>query len=120
MGALSALAGAALLLVGGPFAGSAQAAGLCGGHQVRTLSFSTGKTVVYRNRDYVCAVTIARKSGTRQTMSAGVQARGSRAVVDSGRFTHHAGPVTVHAGHRCVRITGRVGSKTVKSGWILC
>ena len=43
-------------------------------------------------------------------MSVSVQARGGRPVVDSGRFTHHAGPVTVHAGHRCVRFKGAVGA----------
>lgn len=118
--ALTVLAGAGMLLIGGPFAGSAQAAALCPGHQVRALQFSTGKTLVYRNRDYVCAVTLAKSSGTRRSMSVGVQARGSRAVVDRGSYTRHAGPVTVHAGHRCVRVTGSVSGKTVESGWILC
>ncbi|MEV1020635.1 hypothetical protein [Streptomyces sp. NPDC050264] len=117
---LTALVSATLLVVAGPGTGEARAAALCAGHKVRTLSFSTGRTVVYKSGGYVCAVTLAKRTGVRQTMSVSVQARGNRAVVDSGRFTHHAGPVTVHAGHRCVRVKGRVGSKSVASGWILC
>jgi hypothetical protein len=125
LGALASLALAALLLVGGPFTGDAQAASakagpVCGGNAVRTLTFKGGRTVVYRKGKYVCAVTVAARQGTRRAMSVGVQARGSRAVLDAGRYTYRAGPVTVHAGHRCVRVTGRVGSNTVKSGWILC
>ncbi|MFE6890412.1 hypothetical protein [Streptomyces sp. NPDC057694] len=118
--ALAALLGSGLLVVGGPAVGSAQAAALCSGHKVRTLTFATGRTVVYKGNGYVCAVTYPKRGGTRQYMSVGVQARGNRAVVDAGRFTHHAGPVTVHAGHRCVRVTGKVGSKSVSTGWILC
>ncbi len=53
-------------------------------------------------------------------MSVSVQARGNRPVVDKGRYKHHAGPVTVHAGHRCVWIKGSVGRYSVSSGWILC
>ncbi|MYW65936.1 hypothetical protein GTY65_18015 [Streptomyces sp. SID8379] len=118
--ALTALLGSGLLVIGGPAVGSAQAAALCGGHKVRTLSFATGRTVVYKSRGYVCAVTYPKRTGTRQYMSVSVQARGNRAVVDGGRYTHHAGPVTVHAGHRCVWVKGKVGSKSVSSGWILC
>ncbi|MFJ9035679.1 hypothetical protein ACIRF8_03695 [Streptomyces sp. NPDC102406] len=118
--ALTALLSSTLLVVAGPGVGGAHAAALCTGHKVRTLPFATGRAVVYKSRGYVCAVTLAKRTGVRQSMSVSVQARGSRAVVDSGRFTHHAGPVTVHAGHRCVRVKGHVGSKSVSSGWILC
>ncbi|MER5950546.1 hypothetical protein ABT127_31355 [Streptomyces sp. NPDC001904] len=117
---LAALLGSGLLVVGGPAVGSAHAAVLCSGHKVRTLSFATGRTVVYKNNGYVCAVTYPERGGTRQYMSVGVQARGNRAVVDAGRFTQRAGPVIVHAGHRCVRVTGKVGSRSVSTGWILC
>ncbi|MET9499714.1 hypothetical protein [Streptomyces sp. NPDC006552] len=117
---MAGLVAAALLVVAGPGAGGAQAASLCAGHQVRTLSFATGRTVVYKRGSYVCAVTLAKRTGVRQAMTVSVQARGNRAVADTGRFTHHAGPVTVHAGHRCVRVKGRVGAKSVSSGWILC
>ncbi|NEB76705.1 hypothetical protein G3I40_15960 [Streptomyces sp. SID14478] len=119
-GALTALVSSGLLVVAGPGVGGAHAAALCPGHKVRSLSFATGSAVVYKSGRYVCAVTLAKRAGARQYMSVGLQARGSRAVVDAGRFTHHAGPVTVHSGHRCVRVTGRVGSKSVGSGWILC
>ncbi|MFI7384647.1 hypothetical protein [Streptomyces sp. NPDC049813] len=118
--ALTGLVAAALLVVAGPGTGGAQAAALCAGHKARTLSFATGTTVVYKRGGYVCAVTLARRTGVRQAMTVSVQARGNRAVVDAGRFTHHAGPVIVHAGHRCVRVQGRVGAKSVGSGWILC
>lgn len=117
--------GVAVLTAAGLFAlaspGSAQAAGsYCSGRKVRTLHFSTGYVQVYKRSGYVCAVTFPSQQGSRKSMSVSVQARGSRPVVDSGRFAHHAGPVTVHAGHRCVRIKGSVGSGSVGTGWILC
>lgn len=114
------LVAAGLLALWGPGTGTAEASALCKGHKVRTLSFSTGSVRVYKSGDYVCAVTLAKKSGSRRTMSVSVQARGSRAAVDRGAFIHHAGPVTVHAGHRCVRVKGAIGAKSVSSGWILC
>ncbi|MET7988029.1 MULTISPECIES: hypothetical protein [unclassified Streptomyces] len=102
-------------------AGSAQAApSFCSGRKVRTLSFTTGIVQVYRRGGYVCAVTLPEARGSRKRMSVSVQARGGRPVMDAGHFAHHAGPVTLYAGHRCVRIKGSVGSGSVSSGWILC
>ncbi|KPH99607.1 hypothetical protein OK074_0736 [Actinobacteria bacterium OK074] len=116
--------GMAVLTVSGMFAlvapGSAEAAAYCAGHRVRELPFSTGSVQVFRNGSYVCAVTLAKKTGTRRIMSVSVQARGSRPVVDEGHYVEHAGPVTVHAGHRCVRVKGRVGRGSVDSDWMLC
>ncbi|MFG3205433.1 hypothetical protein [Streptomyces sp. NPDC048192] len=118
--------GAAVLAVTGALglgtAGAAQAApaGGCSGHEVRALPFSTGVTHVYKRDGYVCAVTVARNPGSARPMSVSVQARGSRPVVDTGWYRHHAGPVTVHAGHRCVWIKGSVGRPGISSGWILC
>ncbi|MGW4562064.1 hypothetical protein ACWEN3_06510 [Streptomyces sp. NPDC004561] len=118
--------GTAVLAASGVLAlaasGTAQAAsaGSCAGHEVVALPFGDGVTHVYRRDGYVCAVTVARRSGAARTMSVSVQARGSRPVVDSGRYRQLAGPVTVHAGHRCVWIRGSVGGDTVSSGWILC
>lgn len=119
--------GAAVLAASGALAlvtsGTAQAGtvGGCGGHEVRTLPFSSGVTHVYEHDGYVCAITVARHPGSARTMSVSVQARGNRPVVDKGVYRHHAGPVTVHAGHRCVWIKGAVGSRgSVSSGWILC
>jgi len=101
--------------------GSAEAAtSYCSGRKVRTLPFSTGSVQIYKHNGYVCAVTFPKRQGSRRPMSVSVQARGSRPVVDRGNFAHHAGPVTVHAGHRCVQIKGSVGSGSVTSGWILC
>ncbi|MEV6834326.1 hypothetical protein AB0N17_07375 [Streptomyces sp. NPDC051133] len=119
LGAAVLAASGALALVG---SGTAQAAadGTCAGHEVRTLPFSTGVTHVYKHDGYVCAVTVARHPGAPQTMSVSVQARGSRPVVDEGRYRHLAGPVSVHAGHRCVWIRGSVGTASRSSGWILC
>lgn len=115
---LAVLTAAGLLAVAAP--GDAHAAASCPGRKVRTLPFSTGSVVVYKRGGYVCAVTFAEKPGTRRPMSVSVRARGGRPVVDEGRFTHHAGPVTVHAGRRCVWVKGRVGRGSVSSGWILC
>ncbi|MEU9134685.1 hypothetical protein AB0D33_01725 [Streptomyces sp. NPDC048404] len=116
---LAVLAAAGLLAFTG--AGSAQAApSSCSGRKVRTLPFTTGSVQVYKRSGYVCAVTFPEARGSRKRMSVSVQARGGRPVVDSGRFAHHAGPVTLYAGHRCVRIKGSVGSGSVSSGWILC
>ncbi|MFJ7153149.1 hypothetical protein ACIQVT_33955 [Streptomyces sp. NPDC100445] len=119
--------GAALLAVSAALTlsvtGAAQAAsatGGCAGHEVRTLPFRTGVTHIYRGDGYVCAVTVPRRTGSPRTMSVSVQARGNLPVVDRGRYREHAGPVTVHAGHRCVRIKGSVDRYTISSGWILC
>ncbi|MBL1080539.1 hypothetical protein JK359_00870 [Streptomyces actinomycinicus] len=118
--------GAAVLAASGALAftaaGTAQAAtaGGCAGREVRTLPFRTGVTHVYKHHGFVCAVTLAKHPGRTQTMSVSVQARGNLPVVDKGRYKHHAGPVTVNAGHRCVWIRGSVGRSTVSSGWILC
>lgn len=116
------LTAAGLLTVAGPApARAAGAAAYCPGHKVRELPFSTGTVHLHKRNGYVCAVTFpARANGARRVMSVSVQARGNRPVVDAGRYTHHAGPVTVHAGGRCVRIEGRVSGGTVRSGWILC
>jgi hypothetical protein len=109
-----------LLALAGPGTGAAEAAALCSGRKVRILSFSTGSVQIYKSRGYVCAVTLPKKPGVRQHMSVSVRARGGRAAPDSGLFTRHAGPKTVHAGHRCVWVTGSVGSRGASSGWILC
>jgi hypothetical protein len=92
----------------------------CAGRKVRTLPFSTGSVQVYKSGGYVCALTLAKNPGPRRTMSVSVQARGSRPVVDKGEYRRHAGPVTVHAGQRCVWVKGSVSSGSVSSGWILC
>ncbi|MGW3169521.1 hypothetical protein [Streptomyces sp. NPDC001153] len=119
--------GTAMLAASGVLAlvtsGTAQAStvGGCAGNEVRALPFSSGVTHVYKSDGYVCAMTVARHPGPAQTMSVSVQARGTRPVVDTGSYRHHAGPVTVYAGHRCVWIKGAVGSQgSVSSGWILC
>ncbi|CAL9557136.1 hypothetical protein [Streptomyces sp. Tu 3180] len=112
------LTAAGLLAVAAP--GDAHAAAPCPGRKVRTLPFSTGSVVVYKRGGYVCAVTLAAKPGVTRKMSVSLRARGGRPVVDEGRFRYHAGPVTVHAGRRCVWVKGRVGKGSVSSGWILC
>ncbi|MFB6552936.1 hypothetical protein [Streptomyces sp. NPDC056405] len=98
----------------------AQAAAACPGRKARTLPFSTGSVLVYKRGGYVCAVTVPKKPGTKRQMSVSVQARGGRPVVDSGRYAYRAGPVTVHAGKRCVWVKGKVSRGSVSSGWILC
>ncbi|MFF1375957.1 hypothetical protein [Streptomyces sp. NPDC058308] len=115
------LTAAVLLALAGPGAASADsAAGRCAGRKVRTLPFSTGRVDVFKSRGYVCAVVIAKRPGARKVMSVSVKARGGRPARDKGRYTHHAGPVAVHAGHRCVWVTGKISGRGVSSGWILC
>ncbi|MGW1540384.1 hypothetical protein ACWCPM_09080 [Streptomyces sp. NPDC002309] len=117
--------GVALLTVSGllalvvPAQAQAAAAG-CAGRKVRTLPFATGTVHVYKRGGYVCAVTLPDDPGPRRSMSVSVQARGNRPVVDKGRYSHRAGPVTVHAGQRCVWVKGTVGRGSVSSGWTLC
>ncbi|MEW2078496.1 hypothetical protein ACFZAG_20450 [Streptomyces sp. NPDC012403] len=115
---LAVLTVSGLLVVAAP--ADAHAAAYCAGRKVRTLPFSTGSVAVYKRGGYVCAVTFAKNPGTKRKMSVSVRARGGRPVVDEGKFKHHAGPVTVHAGRRCVWVKGRVGGGSVSSGWILC
>ncbi|MGW2208215.1 hypothetical protein [Streptomyces sp. NPDC001781] len=117
--------GAAALSLSGVFAlaapGTAEAAagGRCAGREVRTLPFAAGTVHLYRVNGFVCATTVARKPGS-GVLLVSVQARGNRPVTDRGRYRYHAGPVTVHAGHRCVKVRGAAGRSTVSSGWILC
>ena len=115
---LAVLTTSGLLTVATPT--EAQAAAYCPGRKARTLSFSTGSVHVHKRGGYVCAVTVAKKPGAKRKMTVSVQARGSRPVVDEGRYKHHAGPVTVHAGRRCVWVKGTISGRSVSSGWILC
>ncbi|CAM5744287.1 hypothetical protein [Streptomyces afghaniensis 772] [Streptomyces afghaniensis] len=117
---LAVLTASGLLAVAAPGEAQAAASASCPGRKVRTLPFSTGTVLVYKRGGYVCAVTVTRKPGVKRKMSVSVQARGSRPVVNEGRFAYHAGPVMVHAGRRCVWLKGRVGQGSVSSGWILC
>ncbi|GAA2920031.1 hypothetical protein GCM10010524_57890 [Streptomyces mexicanus] len=116
---LAVLAGSALFALALPASAQA-AASTCAGHQVRTVPFATGAVRVYKRDGYVCVLTVPKKPGGRRPMSVSVQARGNRPVTDTGRYSSHAGPVTVYAGHRCVRVSGAVGTGSVHSGWILC
>ncbi|MFB7456498.1 hypothetical protein ACIOC2_01825 [Streptomyces sp. NPDC088337] len=116
---VAVLTGAVLLAFAAP--GTARAAATaCAGREVRTVPFATGTIHVHKRDGYVCALTVATKPGSKRPMSVTVQARGNRPVTDKGRYSRHAGPVTVHAGHRCVRVAGSVGSKSVHTDWILC
>ncbi|MFK0168262.1 hypothetical protein ACIQU5_05620 [Streptomyces sp. NPDC090306] len=114
------LTAAVLLGLLAPATAVAAGASGCPGHLARTVPFATGSVRVYKRDGYVCAVTVPRHPGTRRTMSVSVQARGNRAVVDRGRYAYRAGPVRVHAGHRCVRVGGTVGTGSTTTGWILC
>ena len=115
---MAVLTTSGLLALAAP--GTAQAAAVCPGRKAATLPFSTGTVHVFRRGAYVCAYTAPKNPGAKRTMSVSVQARGNRPVVDQGRYTRRAGPVTVHAGHRCVLVKGAVGGGSVSSGWILC
>lgn len=114
------LLGAVGLVVGVTGTPSAYAASSCSGRPAKTVTFATGQLRVYKSRAYACAVTVAKKPGARRAMRVSLQPRGGHAVVDSGKFTRRAGPVTVHALHRCVRASGSVAGKSASTGWILC
>jgi len=117
---VAVLAASGALALVAPAQAQAVAAAGCAGREVRTLPFATGTVHIYRQGGYVCAVTLPKSTGSKRVMSVSVQARGNRPVVDKGKYRHRAGPVTVHAGHRCVWVKGAVGRSSVSSGWILC
>ncbi|WP_327367510.1 hypothetical protein [Streptomyces sp. NBC_01217] len=108
------------LVLGGTGAGSADAATVCAGRPAKTVGFETGELRVYKSRSYACAVAVAKKPGPRRRMSVSIQARGGNPVVDSGKYTRRAGPVTVHALNRCVRASATISGKSGSTGWILC
>ncbi|MEU4061115.1 hypothetical protein AB0F25_01575 [Streptomyces wedmorensis] len=116
------LAALALIVLPGPGPGdgTADAASVCHGRPTRTYAFPTGEVRVYRTRHYVCAVTVANRPGVRRPMTVSLQPRGGRPAVKSGRFDRQAGPVTVHALNRCVRVYGAVAGRSTATGWILC
>jgi hypothetical protein len=116
---LTVLTASGLLALAAP--GQAQAAASsCAGRKVKTYTFSTGVLKVYKRNGYVCAITVPKDPGRKRTMSVSVQAWGSAPVTDTGQYSLRAGPVTVHAGHRCVWVKGRVGNGSVSKGWVLC
>ncbi|MEU6706833.1 hypothetical protein [Streptomyces wuyuanensis] len=106
--------------VTGPAVQGAEAASVCSGRPAKAVGFSTGELRIYKKRQYVCALTVAKRPGAVRAMSVSLQPRGGRAAVDKGRFTRQAGPVTVHALNRCVRVSGAVAGKRASTGWILC
>ncbi|MEU9980188.1 hypothetical protein [Streptomyces sp. NPDC050856] len=108
------------LTLAGPGTPAAAAAATCSGRLVKTVPFPTGELRVHKNRQYACAVTVAKAPGARRAMAVSLQARGGRAAVDAGKFSRQAGPVTVHALNRCVRAAGSVAGRGVSTGWILC
>ncbi|MFF8383303.1 hypothetical protein ACF053_06565 [Streptomyces kanasensis] len=118
-GVAVAVAAGALGLAGPAVAPAGAAGTACPGRLAKTVRFATGELRVYKNRQYACAVTVA-KAGPRRVMSVTLQPRGARAVVDAGRFTRQAGPVSVHALNRCVRAAGSVSGRGTATGWILC
>ncbi|MFJ8696991.1 hypothetical protein, partial [Streptomyces roseolilacinus] len=118
-GAVAVAVATGVLGVAGPGVAAAEAAALagCSGRLAKTVRFATGELRVYENRQYACAVTVAKAPGARRAMSVTLQPRGGRAVVDAGRFTRQAGPVTVHALNRCVRAVGSVAGRGGATGW---
>ncbi|MEF9883056.1 hypothetical protein [Streptomyces sp. P9-A4] len=116
------LAALALLLLPGPGPGgaAADAASVCHGRPTRTIAFATGELRLYKTRHYACAVTVAKRPGALRPMSVSLQPRGGRPAVKAGRFGRQAGPVTVHALNRCVRVVASVSGRGTATGWILC
>ncbi|MEV6164670.1 hypothetical protein AB0L71_22625 [Streptomyces sp. NPDC052052] len=114
------LVAAAGLVLGGTTANSADAATPCAGRPGKTVPFRTGELRLFRSRSYACAVAVAKHPGPRRRMSVTIQARGGSPVVDSGRYTRRAGPVTVHALNRCVRASATISGRSASTGWVLC
>ncbi|MFJ6717753.1 hypothetical protein [Streptomyces sp. NPDC091259] len=114
------LAGAALSTA--PPARAAAGDGLCAGRLVKVMPLPAGEgeVRVYKSRARVCALTLASRPGPRRRMAVSVQPRGGVPVVDAGRFTRYAGPVTVGAVSRCVYVRGNVAAGSADSGRILC
>ncbi|MEV1050831.1 hypothetical protein [Streptomyces sp. NPDC049887] len=104
----------------GPGVQRAEAASVCSGRPVKAVGFATGELRIFKKRNLVCALTVAKRPGAVRAMSVSLQPRGGRAVVDKGRFTRRAGPVTVHALNRCVRLSGTIAGRSASTGWILC
>jgi len=108
-----------VLVLGGTLVGSADAvASACTGRPAKTVSFKTGELRVFKSRAYACAVAVAKNPGRARAMSVTIQPRGGRPVVDSGRYTRQAGPVTVHALNRCVRASATIDGKSGSTGWV--
>lgn len=112
------LTAAGLLTVAAPQ--DARAAAYCPGRKVGTLQFATGSVLVHRRGGYVCAVTVPGGPGVPQRSWVSVRVRGGRPVVDEGRHAHRAGPVTVHAGQRCVWVKGGAGGRATGPDRALC
>lgn len=117
---LALLTASGLLAVAAPAQAQAAEPTRCEGRKVRTYPFSTGTLYVYKKRGHVCAITLPKNPGREQKMMVSVQAYRANPVRDEGMYSYRAGPVTVHAGQRCVWVQGRVGRGSVSKGWILC
>lgn len=117
---LTLLTASGVLAVAAPAQAHAAEPTRCEGRKVKTYPFSTGTLYVYKKRGYVCALTVPKDPGRRQKMMVSVQAYRANPVKDEGVYSFRAGPVTVHAGHRCVWVKGKVGRGSVSKGWILC
>ncbi len=117
--ALAVLTAAGLLTLAGPTGSAEAVTPSCTGRKVRTLTFDAGTVRVYRKGTrYVCAVLVPKKRAGKKPSKAVLRIRPWRGEwVRNAK--HLAGPVTVHAGRRCVWIHARVGTKNYDSGWIL-
>ena len=113
---LAVLAASGLLAVAAPGVAQAAAPSSCSGHKIRTFSFSTGSVKLYKDGNYLCAITVPKSIGGKRPMMVSLQARGFEPVVDKGLFTQHAGPVRSYVGHRKVWIKGSVGRGSYDSG----
>ncbi|MBE8469626.1 hypothetical protein [Streptomyces justiciae] len=113
---LAGLTASGLLAIAVPGQAQAVSADSCEGRKIRTFTFSTGSVKLYKDGGWLCAMTFPKSTGGgKRTMMVSIQARGFGAVVDKGKYTHHAGPVKTYAGTRKVWIKGQVGRGTYES-----
>ncbi|WP_442806301.1 hypothetical protein [Streptomyces sp. NBC_01317] len=116
----TAVVALAALVLADPAAADAAPLSVCSGQPQKTVPFAHGELRIYKARGYACALTVADRPGAKRAMRVSLQARGGSPLVDSGDFTQHAGPVTVHALNRCVRASGAISGASASTGWVLC
>jgi hypothetical protein len=113
---LAVLTASGVLALAAPGEAQAAAPSSCTGHKIKTFPFSTGSVKLYKNGNYLCAVTVPSSGRGARPMMVSLQVRGFLPLVDKGQFTKHAGPVRSYVGHRKVWIKGSVGRGSYDSG----
>ncbi|MFG2077414.1 serine/threonine protein kinase [Nonomuraea maritima] len=89
----------------------------------RSSSFAGGVTYQLWNDSTGenCAVTMKTADiGVRTSVSVKLEVQGGGTLTDSGSFDYYAGPVTLPARGKCVRVSGSTGSGSTSTSWGNC